>query len=115
MPKIKASLTTGQEPTEGGVYKILSVEEVKTAIQGYSAYRVVLEPEKRKGDDRNVYATMLWSREVAGVRSKLGAFMAAFLDFTGDEDAAADTDNWLEHTIRFVKWQPRDRQIQVLA
>ena len=115
MPKIKATLATGQEPAEGQVYKILSVEEVKTAVQGYAAYRVSLEPEKRKTDDTNTYATMLWSREAAGVRSKLGAFLAAFLDFTGDEDAAADTDNWLEHTIRFVKWQPRDREIQVLA
>ena len=115
MPKIKSTLTTGQEPTEGRIYKITSVEEVKTAVQGYAAYRVGLEPEKRKTDDTNKYATMLWSREVAGARSKLGAFMAAFIDFTGDEDAASDTDNWLNHTVRFIKWQPRDRQIQVLA
>ena len=115
MPKIKATLATGQEPTEGQVYRITSVKEVKTAVQGYAAYRVSLEPEKRKTDDTNVYASMLWSREAAGIKSKLGAFLAAFLDFTGDEDAAADTDNWLNHTIRIIKWQPKDRQIQVLT
>ena len=83
-------------------------------MQGFDAYRVKLEPTKRKKEDDKEYATMLWKREEAGVASKLGSFMAAFLDYYGDEDIAFDTDNWIDCIIRIVKWAPRDRAVEVI-
>jgi len=114
MPRIKTELAEGVEPVEGYTYVITSVEERKTAVQGFLGHRVMLEPTKRKEKDESVYATMLWSREEAGVASKLGSFMAAFLDFYGDEDEAFNTDNWKGATIRVVSWQPRKRAIEVI-
>lgn len=114
MPRIKAELAEGVEPTEGYTYFITEVEETKTAVQGFNGYRVGLEPTTRKKDDDNKYATMLWSREQAGVASKLGSFMAAFLDHYGDEDTAFDTDNWIGCTVRIVKWAPRNREIEII-
>lgn len=113
MPRIKAELAEGVEPTEG-LYVVQEVVETKTAVQGFSGYRVSLEPTKRKTGDENVYATMLWSREQAGVASKLGSFMSAFLGHFGDEDTAFDTDNWIGCTIRINKWAPKNRQVEVI-
>jgi len=111
--KIEARLAKGEEPKEGGIYKIVAVEEVKTAVQGFNGYRVLLKSTK-KGEEDVEYATMLWKREAAGAKSKLGAFLAAFTEFLGDEDAALETDNWINHTIRIVSWKPKDREIKVL-
>jgi len=113
MPKITTELAEGVEPTEGHTYFVTEVEETKTAVQGFSGYRVGLEPTKRKADDDGKYATMLWKREQAGITSKLGSFMAAFLDFYGDEDKAFDTDNWIGCTVRIVKWAPKQREVEV--
>jgi len=114
LPRIKTELAEGVEPVEGYTYTITSVEERKTAVQGFQGHRIMLEPTKRKEKDDSVYATMLWSREEAGVASKLGSFMAAFLDFYGDEDTAFDTDNWVGATVRIVKWAPRSRAVEVI-
>jgi hypothetical protein len=57
---------------------------------------------------------MLWSREVAGGKSKLGAFLNAFTEFFGDEDEALNTDSWVNHTIRIISWKPRAREIKVV-
>lgn len=114
MPRIKAQLAEAVEPSEGYTYGITEVEETKTAVQGFDAYRVKLEPTKRKEGDDKEYATMLWAREEAGVTSKLGSFMAAFLDYYGDEDVAFDTDSWIGCIIRIVKWAPRDRAVEVI-
>jgi hypothetical protein len=114
MPKIKSELAESQEPVEGQTYKIVAVEEIKTSVQGFSGYRVVLEPEKRKEGDQTKYATMLWARDVAGRFSKLGSFIAAFKQVLTDEDAM-NTDNWVGHIIRIVSWQPRKREIRVVS
>lgn len=114
MPRVKAELATGIEPEEGKTYMVTAVEETKTAVQGFSAYRVALEPTKRKESDENQYAAMLWSREQAGVSSKLGSFLSAFLEHYGDEDMAWDTDNWVGCTIRFVSWIARKREVEVI-
>jgi len=113
MPKLKTELAEGVEPNEGITYKITAIEEVKTAVQGFSGIRVALEPTKRKEGDDNKYATMLWTRDVAGKTSKMGSFMAAFLDFFGDEDQAFNTDNWIGHVIRVVSWAQRKREVDV--
>lgn len=115
MPRIKSELAEGVEPEEGRTYAITEVEVgQKTEVQGFVGHRVQLEPTKRKKDDENVYATMLWDREQAGVKSKLGSFLAGFLDFYGDEDIAFNTDNWIGCVIRVVKWAARDREIEII-
>jgi len=114
MPKIKAGLTEGVEPTEGQVYTVIGAKEVKTAVQGYNGIRVELEPVRRKEGDENKYATMLWMRETAGVMSKLGSFMKAFLDFYKEEELAFDTDNWKGAQVLIREWQPRKRDVEVV-
>jgi hypothetical protein len=110
--KIPAELAERNEPIEGAAYRIESVEEVKTAVQNYSGFRVALTSLK-KGDNQK-YATMLWTREVAGPSSKLGSFIKAFTEHLGDKTKALDTDNWIGHTIRIVSWTPRKREIKVI-
>jgi len=116
MPVLKAKLAKGVEPNKGENYKVISVEEIKTAVQGFTGLRVKLEPDKRKANDENEYTSMIWMREEAGIKSKLGAFIAAFADFyNGDEEKAINTDNWLGHVIRVVNWEPRARELRVLS
>jgi hypothetical protein len=112
--RIKTELAESVEPVEGQTYTITAVEQATTAVRQYGAIRIGLEPEKRKKDDEDDYATMLWSRDVAGIRSKLGAFISAFLEFFDDEEKAMETDNWKGHKIRIVSWKDKDREITVL-
>jgi len=113
--KGRAELAKAVEPIEGASYKITAVEEVKTAVQGFSGLRVSLEPEKRKEGDANEYATMVWMREQAGRKSKLGSLLAAFGEFLGDEDEALNTDNWIGHVIRVISWTQRNREVRVMS
>lgn len=110
--KGRAELAKAVEPEEGKSYTIVGVEEVKTAVQGFNGIRVQLKSSNPKDDKQ--YATMLWMRETAGIRSKLGAFLDAFTNFLGDEDDALNTDNWLDHEIRIITWKPRAREIAVI-
>ena len=114
MPKLTTKLAEGVEPVEGQAYVITEVNDIKTPVQGYSGYRVVLEPIKRKEGDDNKYATVLWARETAGVLSKLGSFIKAFMDAFGDEDTAMDTDSWKDATILIKKWRQKDREVEVV-
>jgi fructosamine-3-kinase len=108
----KTQLAKAVEPAEGGTYEIVKVEEVKTAVQGFSGVRVVLK--SINPNDTKEYATMLWMRETAGQTSKLGSFIAAFAKALGSEEAAYDTDNWVGHKIRIISWTPRKREIAVI-
>jgi len=117
--KGKAELAKAEEPKDGKSYIITKVEEVKTAVQAFNALRVSLEPvdTKEKGrleEEGKEVAAMLWMREVAGVKSKLGSFLDAFTQFLGDEDSAMDTDNWLKHEIRIISWKPKAREVTVI-
>lgn len=114
MPRIKATLAEGVEPKEGHTYTVTEAEETKTAVQGFDAHRIKFEPTERKADDEDEYASMLWTREEAGARSKLGSFMAAFLEHYGDEDIAFDTDNWIGCVVRIVKWADKNRVVEVI-
>lgn len=109
--KGKTQLATAVEPKEG-TYKIVEVEEVKTAVQGFSGIRVKMNSTK-KGDETS-YATMLWSRAEASQTSKLGSFLKAFADFFKSEDDAMETDNWVGHTIRINSWASKKREVEVL-
>lgn len=110
--KGKVELAESLEPEEGETYTITAVEEVKTAVQGFTGIRVVMKSVK-KSDEKN-YATMLWMREVAGAGSKLGAFIKAFKEFFGDEEQALNTDSWKGHQIRLLSWKSRKREIRVI-
>lgn len=117
--KGKAELAKAEEPKDGKSYVVTKVEEVKTAVQAFNASRVSLEPVDTKEKTRikeegKEVAAMLWMREVAGVKSKLGSFLDAFTQFLGDEDLALDTDNWINHEIRIISWKPKAREITVI-
>lgn len=81
-----------------------------------------MEPVKRKAKDKNEYVSMLWSRDVASVKSKLGSFLSAFCSFFDEEDKDPeteecqymDTDNWLGHKILFTSWKAKNRAVEVV-
>lgn len=108
----KTKLVSAIEPEEGGTYEIITAEEIKTAVQAFGGIRVQMKSMKQ-GDDQE-YATMLWMRPEASRTSKLGAFLAAFTKALDDEEAALDTDNWLEHKIRIISWKPKAREVLVI-
>lgn len=110
--KGKAQLVKAIEPEEGGSYEITAVEEVTTAVQTFKGIRVSLT--SLKPGDKEEYATMLWMREQAGYKSKLGSFLAAFTAFLDDEEAALDTDNWVGHKVRIISWKPKSREVAVI-
>jgi len=117
--KGKAELAKAEEPKEGHTYIITGTEEVKTSVQGFSGIRANLDPtdakeKKRLEEEHKEVAAMLWMREVAGVKSKLGSFLDAFTQYLGDEDEALNTENWKGKKVRIVSWKPRAREVAVL-
>ena len=117
--KGKAELAKSEEPKGGQSYIIKKTEQTKTAVQQFDAVRVSLEPinpkeKARLKEEEKDCATMLWMREVAGVRSKLGTFLDAFTQFLGDEDEALDTANWEGHEIRIISWKEKAREVAVI-
>lgn len=108
--KGRAELARARPPEEGETYTITGTEEVKTQVQGFNAIRVLLHSEKKPEEE---YAAMLWMRETAGLKSKLGAFLDAFTKALG-EDEALDTSNWKDHEIRIISWKPKNREIAVI-
>ena len=114
MVKLNTELADNVEPVEGEKYTILSASSEKSAVQQFPGIRVEFEPLKRRADDEESYATMLWTRERAGIYSKLGAFINAFMEFFGDDEAKAkDTDNWINHVIKIDSWKEKKRHINV--
>jgi len=59
-----------------------------------------------KNDDKN-YSLTLWLTDTASSTSKLGSFITAF--------DSINTDTWLEKVIKIIKWQDKDREIEVLS
>jgi len=104
MVKLKTVVQDNVEPEEGSTYKIESTEQIKTMVQGFEGLRVVLRSTDQ--EDEQVYATMLWTREVASSNSKLGAFIAAF--------ESNDTDDWTGKTVKFVSWRSKKREIKIV-
>lgn len=102
MVKIKTEIAEQlPEPVEGHIYKITETELFTSQVRSYKGLRVSMKDEA----DGNEVVTALWTREVAGTKSKLGSFLAAL----GDE-----TDSWTGKKIRVVTWRPSDRKIEVL-
>ena len=121
MVKLKTAIQDNIEPEETESYLIESTEQIKTQVQGFDGLRVVLSNVHT--EDEATYATMLWTREVASSNSKLGAFITAFSDYIekkgliGKDNEPldpADTDNWLDHTVKIVSWRAKKREIVVV-
>ncbi|MBA7534608.1 hypothetical protein ES705_26857 [subsurface metagenome] len=117
--KGKAELAKTAEPLAGKSYIVTKTEEVKTAVQGFNGLRVTFDPTEAKEkatlkEEGKTCCTMLWMRETAGIRSKLGSFLDAFTTFLGDEDKALNSDNWINHTIRLISWKEKVREITVI-
>jgi hypothetical protein len=110
--RIKSTLAKGIEPIAGQTYIILAVEETTTAVQGFKGTRIKMTSTNKK--DKEEYTTMLWSREEASEKSKLGAFLSAFEKALGTPEQAQETDNWINKTIRIVDWKAKSRVIEVV-
>ena len=88
----------GEEEIEYGVvYQVVSCEPFTSDVQGFKGYRLVLQAE---GDE--LFAIPLWSRDVVGRRSKMGAFMMAL---------GQDIESWPGRWVEFVAWEPRNREV----
>lgn len=115
LPTIKGKVIEPTiEPQPRETYTIKKIDEVVTEKNKYGALRVELEPTKRAKSDTDIYVTMLWKADTIPSNSKLGAFIDAFNVFLKDDNAGYDTDNWLNKTIRFIRWESRDREIEVV-
>ena len=81
-------------------YVIMEVKDFTSEVQKLHGWRVTLDGG---GDD--LLAIPLWFREVVGRRAKMGSFIAAL---------GNDPDAWVGHTIQFVAWAERNREIKVV-
>lgn len=101
-PKLSVKLPD-PEPVKDGIYTITKVEEVNvnTPNGQMSGFRVSLV------DDRgSPYSTMLWEKETASKKSKIGAFVSAL---------GPDTDLWINHKVLFASWAEKDRVVKDLG
>jgi hypothetical protein len=88
------------EPQEGKIYTISTCELFTSPVKGYKGLRVNMVAE-----DGAKVASSLWTRDIAGQKSKLGAFITVL----GEE-----TDAWEGRKIRFLAWRIENRKIEVL-
>jgi hypothetical protein len=100
-PKINTEVQAEPPFFAGLLGEIQTAEAVKTAVSGYEGIRVKVE-EISTGDE---YVEMLWVRGFVGAKSKLGCFIQALGD---------NTDAWAGKVIRIVKWEQKDRIIEVV-
>jgi len=84
----------------GKDYVIMSVDDFTSEVQNLHGWRVTLD-----GGKDDTLAIPLWFREVVSQRSKMGSFIAAL---------GNDPDAWNGHTIQFVSWVDRNREIKVV-
>jgi len=101
MPKIDVKLAEQlPEPKENKIYKITGAELFTSQVRAYKGLRVTME-----STDGEKAVSALWTRTVAGERSKLGAFVKALGD---------DTDTWVGKTIQFAAWRQGNREIRLV-
>ena len=102
MPKLNTEVREGADSVQEGVsYEIVNVEEITTDVQSFSGQRVTLLTEKAVEG-----SVMLWQRRITGKTSKLGVFITALGD---------DTDKWIHKWVKFITWQDRKREIEVVS
>ena len=88
----------GEEEIEyGEAYEVVSCESFTSDVQGFNGYRLILQA---KGGEP--FAIPLWSRDVVGRKSKMGAFLVAL---------GQDIESWLGRWVEFVTWEPRNREV----
>lgn len=101
MPKINVEIAeTLPEPKEGMIYTIAEAEPFTSQVRGYKGLRVAMT-----GQDGSTVVAALWTRDVAGEKSKLGSFITAL---------GNDTDTWIGKKIKFTTWRQGDRKIEVV-
>jgi hypothetical protein len=86
------------------------------------SFNAVKETESNK---KIQYRLTAWygQNEFVGTKSKLGAFISAFSDYyeiKGDTpdiaiEKAQDTSTWLNHTVKFLEWRNKNREIKVTS
>jgi len=102
MPKIDVEIAEQlPEPEEGHTYQIKETELFTSQVRGYKGLRVAMTDVY---DSTEVVAA-LWTRDIAGEKSKLGAFIVAL---------GSDTDTWPGKKINILRWKTGDRQIEVV-
>lgn len=101
MPKIQVEIAESlPEPLEGHTYQITEAEPFTSQVRSYKGLRVTMLDEAG-----NTVVSALWTRDIAGEKSKLGSFIVAL----GNE-----TDAWIGKKIKFVTWRLGDRKIEVV-
>lgn len=121
---INVKLVEYKDPVVGKIYTIESAVEDSRNFEGRNVECVIVDYEphdpQRMGGDRNRYRATLWvpdNREVSPT-GKLGAHLAAFADFFGEEpdrlDKTLDPKNWIGTKVKIIKWEDKARAIQVV-
>jgi len=101
MPEIKIEIAEEvPKPVEGKIYIIQEVEFFTSTVRSYKGLRVTMV-----GEANETVVETLWTREIAGVRSKVGAFIHAL---------GKETDAWKGKHIRLVEWHANNRKIEVV-
>ena len=103
MPKINVEIAEQlPEPLEGHTYLIHDAELFTSQVRGYKGLRVPLTDQT----DQTEVIAVLWTRDIAGEKSKLGSFISVL---------GNDTDNWNGKKIKILKWRPGERQIELVT
>lgn len=122
--KINQGLNDFAEPEENEKYKIVNVSD--TTQKGFKGVTIEFKPTVETEKTAKVkYQVTAWlgQNDNVGTRSKLGSFIQAFADFFNDTakstqealSQAQDTDNWKGHTVKFIEWKNKNREIKVLS
>jgi hypothetical protein len=102
MPEIPVEIAEQlPEPKENETYTIQEVETFTSQVRAYKGLRVKMVTAQNE-----VAVSALWLRQVAGKKSKLGAFVTAL---------GNNTDNWVNRRIRIVAWRDKNREIQLVT
>ena len=102
MPKLKVEIAESlPEPLENHIYVIGEAELFTSQVHGWKGLRVPMSDVA----DKSEVISALWMREVAGEKSKLGAFVSVL----GEE-----TDSWAGKKIQIVAWRQGNRKIGVV-
>lgn len=101
MPKLDVEIAEQlPEPEEGKIYTIESAEAFTSQVRSYKGIRVSMVDENNKH-----FVVPIWTRDIVGSKSKLGAFITAL---------GQDTDTWTGTKIRFAAWRQGNRKIEVV-
>jgi len=98
MPDPKLPLPGEEELVVGKTYLVEDVQKFHSEVQGFEGYRLTLS-----AGPNDVLAIPLWTREIAGRKSKLGSFMMALGEKVG---------SWNGRCVIIKTWEPRNRVVE---